>query len=58
MKRIILWGLLLCFGIAHAQSLKGIAKDPNNMPLENVAVFDRNSGNHTHTHRFLRKIFT
>ncbi len=49
MKRIILWGLLLCFGIAKSQSLKGKVTDPNNKPLENVAVFDRNSGNHTHT---------
>lgn len=49
MKRIILWGLLLCFGIAQSQSLKGTVMNPNNTPLENVAVFDRNSGNHTHT---------
>lgn len=49
MKRIILWGLLLCFGIAQSQSLKGKVVGPNNNPLENVAVFDRNSGNHTHT---------
>jgi hypothetical protein len=49
MKRILLMGLLLCFGIAQSQSLKGKVVDPNNNPLENVAVFDRNSGNHTHT---------
>ncbi len=49
MKRIFLMGLLLCFGIAQSQSLKGNVVDPNNNPLENVAVFDRNSGNHTHT---------
>ena len=49
MKRVILWSLLLCFGIAQSQSLKGKVVDPNNHPLENVAVFDRNSGNHTHT---------
>jgi hypothetical protein len=49
MKRIFLMGLLLCFGIAQSQSLKGKVVDPNNNPLENVAVFDRNSGNHTHT---------
>ncbi len=49
MKRIIFFGLLLCFGIAQSQSLKGKVVGPNNNPLENVAVFDRNSGNHTHT---------
>lgn len=49
MKRIIFFGLLLCFGIAQSQSLKGKVVGPNNTPLENVAVFDRNSGNHTHT---------
>ena len=51
MKRTILWGILLCFGVAqsHSQSLKGKVVAPNNSPLENVAVFDRNSGNHTHT---------
>ncbi|SRX52420.1 TonB-dependent receptor [Aequorivita sp. CIP111184] len=52
MKRTILWGLLLCFGIAQSQSLKGKVVDPNNKPLENVAIFDRNSGNHTHTDSF------
>lgn len=49
MKRIIFFGLLLYFGIAQSQSLKGKVVGPNNNPLENVAVFDRNSGNHTHT---------
>jgi len=49
MKRILLMGLLLCFGIAQSQSLKGKVVGPNNNPLENVAVFDRNSGKHTHT---------
>src|SRR5690606_32720160 len=49
MKRIIFLGLLLCFGIAQSQSLKGKVVGPNNNPLENVAIFDRNSGNHTHT---------
>src|SRR5690606_14791887 len=49
MKRILLMGLMLCFGIAQSQSLKGKVVGPNNNPLENVAVFDRTSGNHTHT---------
>ncbi|WP_347373463.1 TonB-dependent receptor plug domain-containing protein [Aequorivita sp. Q41] len=49
MKRIILGVLLLCFSFATSQSLKGNVVDPNNIPLENVAVFDRTSGNHTHT---------
>ena len=49
MKRIFLMGLMLCFGIAQSQSLKGKVVGPNNNPLENVAVFDRTSGNHTHT---------
>ncbi len=49
MKRVLLMGLMLCFGIAQSQSLKGKVVGPNNNPLENVAIFDRNSGNHTHT---------
>ncbi|QQX77452.1 MULTISPECIES: TonB-dependent receptor [Aequorivita] len=49
MKRIFLMGLMLCFGIAQSQSLKGKVVGPKNNPLENVAVFDRTSGNHTHT---------
>ena len=40
---------MLCFGIAQSQSLKGKVVGPNNNSLENVAVFDRTSGNHTHT---------
>lgn len=49
MKNILLMGLMLYFGIAQSQSFKGKVVGPNNNPLENVAVFDRNSGNHTHT---------
>ena len=49
MKRILIIGLMLCFGIAQSQSLKGKVVGPNNNSLENVAVFDRTSGNHTHT---------
>jgi len=49
MKELILWALLLCFGFTNAQSLTGIVRGPNNTPLENVAIFDRNSGNHTHS---------
>lgn len=49
MKRILLMALMLCLGVAQSQSLKGIVTAQNNKPLENVAVFDRNSGNHTHT---------
>ncbi|MDN3722926.1 TonB-dependent receptor plug domain-containing protein [Aequorivita sp. SDUM287046] len=49
MKNILLCTLLFCFGIAQSQALKGKVTDPNNIPLEGVAIFDRNSGKHTHT---------
>ncbi len=49
MKSKLLWCLLLCCGIAQAQSLSGKVVNQNNTPMEDAAVFDRNSGAHTHT---------
>ncbi|MDO5979462.1 TonB-dependent receptor [Flavivirga spongiicola] len=49
MKYIIM-ALLMLFSYAiYAQNLKGKVVDKNNRPLEDVGVFNQNTGKHSHT---------
>ena len=49
MKPILLGIALLCSVFAHSQNITGKVQSPNGKPLEDVAVFNKNSGSHTHT---------
>lgn len=49
MKPILLWVSLLCIAVSQAQSVTGRVLTQNNTPVENVAIFNKNSGAHTHT---------
>ncbi|WP_203295260.1 TonB-dependent receptor [Luteirhabdus pelagi] len=49
MKTLLLWMFGLCAISIHAQSVEGIIRTQNNTPIENVAIFNKNSGAHSHT---------
>ena len=49
MKPILLGIALLCSVFAHSQNITGKVQSPNGKLLEDVAVFNKNSGSHTHT---------
>ena len=50
MKRILMLIFLFCgIGFAQTQSFVGKITDANGNPLEDVAIYDRTSGYHTHT---------
>tara|TARA_R100000306_G_scaffold5273_2_gene7728 strand:+ start:47067 stop:49289 length:2223 start_codon:yes stop_codon:yes gene_type:complete len=49
MKPIFLWVTLLCGVVTYAQTITGKVVTQTNSPVENVAVFNKNSGEHTHT---------
>ncbi|MDX1762023.1 MAG: carboxypeptidase-like regulatory domain-containing protein [Christiangramia sp.] len=50
MKRILMLIFLFCgIGFAQTQSYVGKITDANGNPLEDVAIYDRTSGYHTHT---------
>lgn len=49
MKSKFLWVLLVCCALTNAQTLSGIVTNPNNQPIEDVAIFNKNSGTHSHT---------
>ena len=49
MKSILLMGLLLFCALVNAQTLSGVVVTQNNNPLEDVAIFNKNSGTHSHT---------
>lgn len=49
MKKFLIGILLLCATFTSAQSLRGIVVSQQNTPLEDVAVFNKNNGSHTHT---------
>ncbi|MEZ4859479.1 MAG: TonB-dependent receptor [Flavobacteriaceae bacterium] len=49
MKQIVIGTILLCSYFLPAQSLKGIVLSEEKNKLEGVAVFNKNSGAHTHT---------
>ncbi|QIE60082.1 TonB-dependent receptor plug domain-containing protein [Rasiella rasia] len=49
MKSKLIWVLLLCCAFANAQKISGIVETQNSLPLEDVAIFNKNSGTHSHT---------
>jgi len=49
MKSILLWGLLFCCAFAHSQTLKGKVVTQNNTPLQDVAVYNQTTNQHSHT---------
>jgi len=49
MKSKLLWGLLLCCALTNAQTLIGIVTNQQNQPIADVAIFNKNSGTHSHT---------
>jgi TonB-dependent Receptor Plug Domain/CarboxypepD_reg-like domain len=49
MKSKLLWVLLLCCVLTNAQTLSGVVTHQNNLPIEDVAIFNKNSGTHSHT---------
>ncbi|MAZ71823.1 MAG: TonB-dependent receptor [Flavobacteriaceae bacterium] len=49
MKSLSLWILLLCCVSSFAQTVSGVITTQNNIPLEDVAIFNKNSGTHSHT---------
>ena len=50
MKTNFVWVIFLC-GVAttYAQQLKGTILTQNNIPIEDVSIFNNNAGTHTHT---------
>ncbi|MDX1461586.1 MAG: TonB-dependent receptor plug domain-containing protein, partial [Marinirhabdus sp.] len=49
MKSTLLMGLLLLCVAVKAQTLSGVVVTQDNIPLEDVAIFNKNSGTHSHT---------
>ncbi|OAB80104.1 TonB-dependent receptor [Cochleicola gelatinilyticus] len=49
MKSILIWSMLLCCAYAQSQTLKGKVVTQNNTPMEDVAIFNKDSGTHSHT---------
>tara|TARA_B100001146_G_scaffold225213_1_gene247964 strand:+ start:49436 stop:51658 length:2223 start_codon:yes stop_codon:yes gene_type:complete len=49
MKTYIFWVVVLCASFSFGQTLSGTITTPDGQPLENVAVFNKNSGAHSHT---------
>ncbi len=49
MKSKLLWVILLFCAFTNAQTLSGVVKNQNNQPIEDVAIFNKNSSTHSHT---------
>tara|TARA_A100000171_G_scaffold53027_1_gene75538 strand:+ start:17890 stop:20112 length:2223 start_codon:yes stop_codon:yes gene_type:complete len=49
MKSKLLWILLLCCAYTNAQTLRGVVTNQNKQPIEDVAIFNKKSGTHSHT---------
>ena len=49
MKSKLTWIILLFAAFVNAQTLSGIVKNQQNQPIEDVAIFNKNSSTHSHT---------
>ena len=49
MKSILIWGVLLICAYAQSQTLTGKVVTQNNTPLQDVAVYNKTTSQHSHT---------